>query len=115
MKLSAKDYPRSSPISYHVLVRPGISAYGSELCSSFSLTESRRQHHTTPTWITVNSEPSSQHGEIQDDSERGQRYEHHCTADMEGSLSEGRGCAVGYKLNNLLNVSMLFSHSGNKI
>ena len=36
--------PTASPISRHVLVRPGISAYGSELCSSSPPSESQRQH-----------------------------------------------------------------------
>lgn len=94
--------PSTSLISRRVLVRPGISAYGSELCSSFPLSESQRQRRTTPTWITVNNEPSSQHGEIQDDSQQGQLYEHHCIVHVQGSLTEGRRCTAGYKLNNLI-------------
>lgn len=72
-----KERPSNSPLSQHVLVRPGISAHGSELCSSFPLSGSQRQHHTTPTWITVNSEASIQHRGRRDDSQRSRLYQHH--------------------------------------
>lgn len=95
-----RQTPGSSPVSPRVLVRPGISAYSSELCSSFPLSSSPRQRRTTPTWITANSEPSSQHGGTQDDSQQGQLCECH----MQPSLSDGRQCAAGSKLIYLLNV-----------
>lgn len=73
-----KERPSNSPLSQHVLVRLGISAHGSELCSSFPLSGSQRQHHTTPTWITVNTEASIQHRGRRDDSQHSQLDHHHC-------------------------------------
>lgn len=73
-----KERPSNSPVSHHVLVRPGISADGSELCSSFPLSGSRRQHRTTPTWMVANSEASTQHRGRRDESQRSQLHQHHC-------------------------------------
>lgn len=106
--------PTASPVSRHVLVRPGIFCLWLRAVLQFPPPppESQRQHRATPTWITVNSEPSSQLGEMQDDSQQGQLHEHQYTVHMQGSLSEGRRCAAGH--NNLWYVWMLFSNRENK-
>ena len=91
--------PTASPVSRHVLVRPGIFCLWLRAVLQFPPPpppESQRQHRATPTWITANSEPSSQLGEMQDDSQQGQLHGHQYTVHMQGSLSEGRRCAAGY-------------------
>lgn len=102
-----KERPGNSPVSQHVLVRPGISAHGSELCSSFPLSGSQRHHHTTPTWITVNSEASTPHRGRWDESRRSQLYQHRCEHAKVPPQRKER-TAAGPKLNTPISVGTLF-------
>lgn len=101
-----KERPSNSPVSHHVLVRPGISADGSELCSSFPLSGSQRQHRTTPTWMVANSEASTQHRGRRDDSQRSQLHQHHCKHAKVQPQRKQR-TAAGSKLKKLISIRRL--------
>lgn len=100
--------PTTSPVSRHVLVRPGISAYGSELCSSFPAPPTPPQKAKG---IIAPLQDGSQRTVSPPPSTEKHKMTHSrvnfmsitvLSAHMHGSLSEGRWFAAGYKLNNLL-------------